>query len=51
MYECIATRDGTASTSVPMEADISDSVAEGDYPLRRENSMEHFLSQLVDPES
>ena len=46
MYECIATREGAASTSVPMEADISDSVAEGNHPLRRENSMEHFLSLL-----
>ena len=44
MYECIATREG--ATSVPMEADVSDSVAEGNYPLRRENSMEHFLSLL-----
>ena len=47
MYECIATREGAASTPVPMEADISDSVAEGDHPpLRRESSIEDFLAKF-----
>ena len=49
MYECIANREGAniaACTTVEM-ADISDSVAEGDHPLRRENSLEHFLNQLL----
>merc|ERR1719229_954248 len=49
MYECIANREGAniaACTTVEM-ADISDSVAEGGHPLRRENSLEHFLNQLM----